>query len=231
MNERRGVVWRSTLRLAGRSRNSRFDLFMALMGPGPTTRVLDVGVTDVDIRSGNFFENRYPWPGQITAVAPERLELFARAHPEVTFTIADGRQLPFPDHSFDIGFSNAVIEHVGSREDQGRFVAEMVRTCRRVFISTPNAGFPVDPHTFLPIVHWLPRWLRERILRITGNEQWATQADLNPLRARDLLKLFPPAQRVRLVRQGVFGLPLVLVAVSEDSGDKPRPSPRRTRPR
>ena len=63
---------------------------------------------------------------------------------------------PFDDGSFDVVFSNAVIEHVGDRERQGQLVREALRVGRRVFLTTPNRWFPVEVHTRLPFVHWLP---------------------------------------------------------------------------
>lgn len=208
-----GILWRATTRLTVRSRARRFALFMETMRPAATETILDVGVTDTDWRASNFLESRYPWPQQITAVGPLPMPEFQRAHPQVRFVVADGRQLPFADRSFDIGFSNAVIEHVGAREDQRRFVAEMVRTCRRVFLCTPNARFPVDPHTLLPFVHWLPRRLRDGVLRLTGNARWAGEEALNPLSADQLLALFPPDAGASITGQRLGPLTSVLVAV------------------
>jgi hypothetical protein len=214
MSARVGIGWRLSAPLTRRSRDRRFELFMDVMRPQPGDRLLDVGVTNTDWRSGNFLESRYPWPGQITAVAPQAMPLFESAHPDVSFVQADGRNLPFPDKGFDIGFSNAVVEHVGSRAQQRRFVAEMVRTCKRVFICTPNAGSPVDPHTLLPFVHWLPRGPRNRVLRFTRNRRWAGEEMLNPLGASDLRRLFEPSANVRLISQRMFGVPTVLIAVT-----------------
>lgn len=188
---------------------------MRLMAPREGDRVLDVGITDTEWRSSNFLEAHYPWPSQITAVAPADAPSFAAAFPEVRLIVADGRSLPFGDAQFDIGFSNAVIEHVGSREEQRRFIAEIVRTCRRVFVCTPNRGFPIDPHTLLPFVHWLPRRWWYAVLRWTGNEQWASQAMLNPLTARDLEGLFPAGTNVRIERQRLLGVTSVLTAIAE----------------
>lgn len=201
--------------LARRSRTKRFELFMREMSPLPTDRLLDVGVTDTSWRAGNFFESRYPWPAKITAVAPQPMPVFTSEHPDVEFVVADGRQLPFADASFDIGFSNAVIEHVGSRAEQRRFVEEMVRTCRRVFICTPNAAFPLDPHTLLPFAHWLPRGWWHRVLRMTRNGRWASEDSLNPLTASELLGFFPEADGARLIPQRMFLMTSVLIAVAE----------------
>ncbi len=187
---------------------------MTTMAPIAQDRVLDVGVDDGDWRASNFLEATYPWPDRITAVAPSAMPGFQARFPAVSFVVGDGRALPFADRSFEIGFSNAVIEHVGGREDQRRLVAEMLRTCRRVFICTPNAGFPIDPHTLLPFVHWLPRGLRHPILRATGNGRWASVSTLEPLTAGHLLALFPAASRPRLIRQRAAGLATVLIVVA-----------------
>jgi hypothetical protein len=209
-----GLRWRVTSRLTAASRRRRFESFMAIMRPGPKDRILDVGVIDTSWRASNFLEVSYPWRHRITAVSLEEMLHFQGAFPEVLVVIADGRDLPFDDDEFDIGFSNAVVEHVGSRADQARFVSEMVRTCRRVWISTPNARFPIDPHTLLPFVHWLPRGVRDRLLRWIGQGRWADEAMLNPLSARDLLGLFPATERPRLVRQRMAGMTSVLTAVT-----------------
>ena len=129
--------------------------------PGPETTVVDVGVTDAPFGGGssdNFFEALYPWPERITAVGHTELDRFAAAFPRCTAVRADGRELPFADGAFDLGFSNAVVEHVaGGRDGQRQFVHELCRVARRVFVTTPNRWFPLDLHTLLPFAHWLPR--------------------------------------------------------------------------
>jgi hypothetical protein len=190
-------------------------MFMTTMHPTQDESILDVGVIDTAWRSSNFLEASYPWPHQITAVGLEPMPSFEGAHPDVRFVVADGRALPFPDATFDIGFSNAVIEHVGDRDEQRRFISEMLRTCRRIFVATPNGSFPLDPHTLLPFVHWLPRRLRHPLLRLTGNAFWASEAILNPLNEREFRKVFPSTARLRLLPQRVLGLTTVLIAIAE----------------
>ena len=209
-----GLRWRLTGRMTRRSRQARLALFLASMRPEPADTILDVGVIDTGWRASNFLENGYPWPERITAVGLEEMPTFQSLFPSVRFVVADGRRLPFEDRSFDVGFSNAVIEHVGNRNEQRRFVSEMLRTCGRVFISTPDARFPIDPHTLLPFIHWLPVRFRYPLLRWTGNAEWADEAMLNPLSAKDSTSMFPKSSRPRLHRQRLFGLTTVLTIVA-----------------
>jgi hypothetical protein len=164
--------------------------------PDAETTVVDVGVTDTGFAEGagqaathNFFEALYPWPERITAVSDTPLERFARAFPRVRCVTADGRRLPFADGEFDLGFSNAVVEHVaGGRNGQRRFVHELCRVSRRVFVTTPNRWFPLEVHTLLPFVHWLPAAAREQLLPFDDV--------LDPLGPRDFAALFPYSVRV-----------------------------------
>jgi hypothetical protein len=198
------------VRLASRvslaSRERKLRLFLEAFGPGPETSVVDVGVTDAPFGDGstdNFFEALYPWPERITAVGHTGLDRFAAAFPRVRVVQADGRELPFADREFELGFSNAVVEHVaGGREGQRRFVSELSRVARRVFVTTPNRWFPVDPHTLLPFAHWLPAGpARDRLFHVRGFDDV-----LDPLGPKELAALFP--YPVRLVNRG-----LTLVAV------------------
>jgi len=200
------MVNRAAARVSLRSRERKLRLFLELFDPGPDTTVVDVGVTDAafgDGSSDNFFEAFYPWPERITAVGHTGLDRFAAAFPRVTTVQADGRELPFADGAFDLGFSNAVVEHVnGGRDGQRRFIAELCRVAGHVFVTTPNRWFPVDPHSLLPFVHWLPDGdLRRRALRARGFDDV-----LAPLGPRELASLFP--YPVRIVRRG-----MTLVAV------------------
>lgn len=185
-----------------RSRERKLQLFLDLLGPGPATTVVDVGVTNAPFGSGssdNFFEAMYPWPERITGVGHTELDRFAAAFPQVHAVRADGRALPFADGEFDLGFSNAVVEHVaGGREGQRLFVHELCRVAKRVFVTTPNRYFPLEVHTLLPFVHWLPAAARERMIPFDDV--------LDPLGPRAFASLFP--YEVRVLNRG-----MTLVAV------------------
>jgi Methyltransferase domain len=191
------MLRRVASRVSLRSRRRKLDLFLALFSPGPGSSVVDVGVTNApfgDGSSDNFFEALYPWPEQVTAVGATELDVFADAFPRVRAVRADGRDLPFADGAFDFGFSNAVVEHVaGGREGQRRFVHELCRVSRRVFVTTPNRWFPLEVHTLLPFVHWLPPGPRARLIQFDDV--------LDPLGPRELASLFP--YEVRVINRGM----------------------------
>jgi Methyltransferase domain len=185
------------------NRRRKLALFMESVRPGPGTRVVDVGVGDTPFgtepgvaATHNFFEALYPWPDRITAVSDVPLPNFAQAFPSIRTVVANGLELPFANDEFDVAFSNAVVEHVGGREEQRRFVAELCRVAPKVFVSTPNRWFPVETHTLVPFVHWLPRRHADGAMHVLRRRDW-TQVEL--LAKRDLLALFPANVDARAV--------------------------------
>jgi len=70
----------------------------------------------------------------------------------------------FADKSFDVVFSNSVIEHVGSYENQRRMADEVMRVGRRYFIQTPNRRFPLEPHFLVPWFQYLPGEVRAQLV-------------------------------------------------------------------
>jgi len=196
-----------------RSRRRKLALLLETFSPTAETTVLDVGVDEVSLgeaggESGctthNFFEEEYPWPAQITALGTHDGVRFRERYPAIPYVQGDACALPFPDDAFDIVFSNAVIEHVGGRDRQELFVREALRVGRRVFLTTPNRWFPVEVHTKLPFVHWLPDAAAHRLYGLAG-KGWA--CDNHLLSAGDLRSLFPGGVEVR-------NLGMTLVAIT-----------------
>jgi ubiquinone/menaquinone biosynthesis C-methylase UbiE len=175
-------------RIAGRMRRQMFDRFLAELDPGPEDTILDVGATsDQTLEHSNYAVAWYPHKQRVTTVGIDDASFLERRHPGVTFRQADGLNLPFADDSFDYGHSSAVLEHVGSRANQARFIAELARVSRKgFFLTTPNRWFPVEFHSVLPLVHWLPRPLFWAALRGAGRGALADESVLNLLGARDL---------------------------------------------
>ena len=192
-----------------RSRKRKLRLFLDELRPTAATSVLDVGADELGFGDGdgcatmNFFEESYPWPERITALGLHDGAGFRARYPDIPYIQGDACALPFADGAFDVVFSNAVIEHVGGHARQRQFVSEALRVGRRAFITTPNRRFPVEVHTRLPLVHWLPDAVSHRVYRATRKE-FAT--DVHLLTRRSFAALFPG--RVRIVNLG-----LTLVAI------------------
>jgi SAM-dependent methyltransferase len=196
-----------------RARRRMFDRFMAVARPTEATTVLDVGVSpEGRLADVNAFESFYPWPWRITATSIEDARALELRYPGLRFVRTTGETLPFENQTFDVVVSSAVIEHVGDRGAQRRHVHELLRVGRRLFIATPNRWFPVDPHTMLPVVHWLPQRYHQQILTRLGKTFWADTANLNLLTARDMLRLFPDDVGTRLARERTLGFTSNLVA-------------------
>ena len=121
--------------------------------------------------------------------------------------MTDGRGLPFADREFDLALSFAVLEHVGGRDRQRHFLAELARVSAAFIVYTPYRFFPVEMHTLLPLTHWLPPRAHRALWRRLGLRFWADERNLNLLSLRTLRPILPSFghSRVRLLR--TFGLP------------------------
>jgi Methyltransferase domain len=191
-----------------RIRRAMFDRFLEALQPTPESSILDLGVTaDASSLEANFFEQWYPHTHRITCAGVEDAAHLERRYPGVTFTrVRPNEPLPFHDGQFDIVFSNAVVEHAGSRRQQRFFIDEALRVARRFFITTPNRWFPIEMHTALPVLHYLPPPLHRRILSAMRLPYWASEAHLNLLDARSFRDLFPPEADVTIDRIRLAGI-------------------------
>jgi hypothetical protein len=111
--------------------------------------------------------------------------------PGLRFVRTPDGSLPFDDHGFAVSFSSAVVEHVGTRDQQRAFVREQLRVSDRFFMTTPNRWYPLELHTILPVIHWLPQPVHQQLLRWMGKDEWAKTENLNLLSAKQFRALFP----------------------------------------
>jgi len=195
-------------------RRRRMARFVRDFAIGSETRILDVG-------GAPGYWRMLPRQPRVTILNMPRTK--AELLEAEGWVAGDGRRLPFADGSFDIVFSNSVIEHVGDAASQEAFAREVARVGRGYWVQTPNRWFPVEQHLLTPVIHWLPRsWQRAIVPRCTvwdfllrlspDRRQFYLQhylADIRLLNASELHRLFPDA---RIVRERFFGLTKSLVA-------------------
>jgi hypothetical protein len=181
-------------------RKRRFGLFLRLLRPSPSDILLDVG--------GNpGFWTAHPQPVQRidtlnvyeTPWSPEN----APNHNIRTLT-GDGCSLTMPARSYDIGFSNSVIEHVGSWERQLQFASEIRRVAKALWVQTPAFECPIEPHYLTPFIHYLPRSLQKKILRWATLRGWIERPNRQQidfmvettrlLRKSEVRRLFPDCE-------------------------------------
>jgi SAM-dependent methyltransferase len=189
-------------RVSAHNRRRKWQLFLDTVRPTQELRVLDVGYTGPEYSPrDNYIEKYYPYPARLTALGVDDPAGFRARYPGVKVVQYGGGPFPFGDASFDAGWSNAVLEHVGDRDAQRLFLQEMYRVCRVALVTTPNRLFPVEVHTRLPLLHWLPARMFERVLRWTG-KAWAGGNYMRLLSRRELGQLLREAgiSRYRIVR-------------------------------
>jgi hypothetical protein len=178
-------------RLVIAARDRIYRDFVALCAPQEGDAILDVGVSDVVTDAANVLERLYPHPQDIMAVGLGEGDGFRQAYPAVAYQqIAPNARLPFADRSFRFATANAVLEHVGSRADQRRFVAELYRVAEEVFVTVPNRFFPVEHHTAIPLAHYWDRSFRTAC-RVLNKGEWAREENLILMRWSGLAELAP----------------------------------------
>lgn len=197
-------------------RGRRLDMFLQKLKPSAEWRMLDVGGYP------SFWTQRAQPVGQIVCLNVHEVAWDGKAFPShrIETMVGDGCRLPFPDGSFDIVFSNSVIEHVGDWARQQAFAREALRVGRRVWVQTPAYECLVEPHYIAPFVHYLPRGLQRRTLRWCTPWGWLqrpSQAEVDHsvdsirlLKKREMLELFPGCE---LLTEKWFGMPKSYIAV------------------
>lgn len=200
--------------LAVQFRRRRFAFFQSLLSQlERPVHILDIGGTEA------YWKTMQLGPEDRVFITLLNLTKDSVTLPYVASIVGDARSIQAEDDSFDVVFSNSVIEHVGTYQDQLQMAREVCRVGKCYFIQTPNKYFPLEPHFLFPFFQFLPIGLRIWLLQNfdlgwfpkTPDTQKAREiVESIHLLARDEFgRLFPHAA---IYEEKVFGMTKSFVA-------------------
>ena len=191
-----------------RFRRKRFKHFFELMQITLSARILDVGGLPYD-----WVELGYK--GSVICVALSPLHEGQWGDGNIIYLRQEATALPYPDESFDVAYSNSLLEHVG-RDNQPKVAAEIKRVARRYWVQTPYRYFPVEPHYYGLFYHQMPRALRRLIAAywtplIEKRNCYLSEVDtIYLLDTQELQALFSEAE---VIQEKFLGLTKSVIAV------------------
>ena len=191
-------------------RRKRMSLFFSLLKPDDRTKLLDLG---------GLPSSWVGQPGHFPVVLINLLPHPAN-NPRFTTVKANVLAVPFANQAFDLVFSNSVIEHLGTWENQKIFAGEVKRMAPKYWVQTPARSFPIEPHLISPFVHYLPKALQRHLIRWFTVWGWlhkpsrpdidAFLEEVRLLNHQEMQSLFPDG---RILRERFFGITKSYIAV------------------
>jgi len=137
--------------------------------------------------------------------------------------VEQGDACALPQHirnaSYDLVFSNSVLEHVGGHMQRTRFAETVHELAKLHWVQTPYRYFPIEPHWLFPGFHFLPLAARARISAVwplahTKSIDWHEGLDaamgVELLSRSEMAYYFPSSD---ILRERLAGLTKSLIAV------------------
>lgn len=168
-------------------RKKQYDIFIRKFQPNKNTSIIDMGITpDEALKDSNFFEYIYPYKKMLTVASIEDCSKLTKKMKIKKFIKLDPKKkYPIKNKKFDLAVSWATLEHVGTITDQKDFINEIDRISNSFFITTPYRFFPYELHTGLFFLHWLPKSIFRKILKLLNQDFWSKEQNLNLLSLRE----------------------------------------------
>jgi hypothetical protein len=150
--------------------------------------VLDVGTTEDDHNSSsNYLIKNLGNFKNYKSISDQQISTIFFSKTLKKSITDDFNQNEIENFQSDLVISNATIEHVGNFDDQIQMCKNIINLSKKYFvITTPNRFHPIEFHTKIPLIHWLPKKLHRQILKLMGLNFFAEQKNLNLLSEFDL---------------------------------------------
>jgi SAM-dependent methyltransferase len=222
------------LRISQESREKRRSLFRYSFNLNENTRILDLGSENGAhinrVLEGSLIKKENVF---IADICEDFLDDGVKKFGYSPVLIPANGRLPFDDNYFDIVFCSSVIEHVTIEKEkiwkctsseqfknqayraQKNFAREITRLGKAYYVQTPNRDFPIESHTWLPFISYLPRPSLVKILNFS-NKFWIkkTNPDWNLLNERQMKEFFPDS---KIYYEKYCGLVKSLIAIKNVS--------------
>ena len=152
---------------------------------------LDVGTTSDDKNtSSNIIIKNIKNIERFKCISDQMIDsdfFFKKLQKSITEEFSENELYEF---SSDLVISNATIEHVGSAIKQKKMIENIIKLTKKIFIiTTPNRFYPIELHTKIPLLHWLPKPIYRKILEIIGLSFYANEENLNLIGIRELKEM------------------------------------------
>lgn len=149
----------SEISFANILRNKRFNKIHGLISSENPITILDIGGKE------KYWELRGIKSSKSKMIL-YNIEPAEQQNPNFVYMVGDAKKLSsFDSNSVDVVFSNSVIEHLGTFENQIKMAKEIRRVAKKYYVQTPSYYFPIEPHFLFPFFHWLPFSVRIILLQ------------------------------------------------------------------
>lgn len=150
--------------------------------------VLDVGTTqDDDNESSNYLIKNFGIDKNYKSISDQSITSNFFSKTLKKSITDDFTKNEIDIFQSDLVISNATIEHVGSFNNQIKMFSNIINLSRKYFIiTTPNRFHPIEFHTKIPFIHWLPKKFYTKLLKLFGLNFFANEENLNLLSEFDL---------------------------------------------
>ena len=149
--------------------------------------VLDIGTTnDTKNKSSNFIVKNLKNIKNFNSISDQLItSSFFKKKLQKSIT-EDFSEYEIENFKSDLVISNATIEHVGKYDNQKTMFDNMIKLSKKmIIISTPYRYHPLEFHTKIPLIHWLPKNIHRKILKNIGLTFFSKEENLNLLSKSD----------------------------------------------